>query len=248
MKKLAFTLAVGFASFAATATQTIYDTDGNAGRVTNYDNAAVDALVTQSSSAYDLSIYTPHFTNPAPCQAAGVYDVLSQELITTLNVSGKTLWGQLPKGYENRAKYVEATCTDEQGNRQALRHNLAAAPQLAFTSTINVSNWVDSDGFGPGYFQDVTYQGQLNVDNGEPGGFCQSTSLVGQSPKLLNERHNTGFYSDVVSAQGEAKYSARSGVLVNEVICKSTGGTTRAVEVWYISENQQNREITVETF
>ncbi|WP_105167463.1 hypothetical protein [Pseudoalteromonas sp. T1lg23B] len=248
MKKTALLLTVGLISVGAHADLVTYDTDGSAGRVTYYNNAPIDAMVTQSSSAYNLSIYTPHMTNPNPCHSAAVYDQHNDELIATLTVSNKTLWGTIAKGYETRAKYVEAQCTDEQGQNQTLQHKLAPAPQVSFNSQLIVANWSDSNGFGPGFFQDVNYQALLNIDNGEPDGFCHANTLVGQTPNLLNQRHNIGFYSDVLSVQGAAKYDARSGVLVNEVICKSTGGTTRAVEVWHISEQQQRRELNVDNF
>ncbi|CAM4046176.1 hypothetical protein [Pseudoalteromonas byunsanensis] len=248
MNKTALLLTVGLISVGAHADQVIYDTDGGAGRVTYYQNAPIDAMVTHSSSAYNLRIYTPHMTNPTPCQFAAVYDQLNDELITTLSVNNKTLSGTIAKGYETRVKYVEAQCTDEQGKSQTLRHKLAPAPQVSFNSQLKVANWTDSSGFGPGYFQDVNYQALLNIDNGEPDGFCHANTLVGQTPNLLNQRHNMGFYSDVLSAQGAAKYDARSSVLVNEIICKSTGGTTRAVEVWHISEQQQRRKLSVDNF
>ncbi|MCF6437169.1 hypothetical protein [Pseudoalteromonas sp. MMG022] len=248
MNKTALLLITGLVSVGAHANQLVYDTDGNAGRVTYYQNAPIDAMVTQSSSAYDLSIYTPHFTNPTPCQFAAVYDQNNDSLITTLTVNNKTLWGTLPQGYETTAKYVQAQCTDEQGQRQTLRHKLAPAPQVNLNSQLSVANWRDSNGFGPGYFQDVSYQALLNIDNGEPDGFCHAATPVGQTPKLLSQRHNSGFYSDVLSIQGEAKYDARSSVLVNEVICKSTGGTTRVVEVWHINELQQRKELSVSYF
>lgn len=249
MKKLMLIIATGVAltitNDNAAASQLIYDTDGSAGRVTYYNNAPISAMVTQSSSTYDLSVYTPHYTNPMPCQSAAVYDQNTDTLIVTLSVTNKTLSGKIPRGHEDQVKYVQANCTDEQGNSQTLRHKLAPAPKISFTSQLTVADWIDSDGFRPGYYDSVVYQAQLNIDNGEPDGFCHTKSFRGIIPTLLTERHNTGFYSDVITVNGEAKYDAVVNVLVNEVTCKSTGGTTRAVEVWEITEQQQNREIHI---
>ncbi|CAH9053961.1 hypothetical protein PSECIP111951_00929 [Pseudoalteromonas holothuriae] len=248
MKQLALVIALGFISYNSVASSVVYDTDGSASRVTYYNNSPIDAMVTQSSSAYDLTIYTPHFTNPTPCQSAAVYDQNTDALISVLSANYKTLSGQIPEGFEHKAKYVQANCTDEQGNSQTLRHNIAPAPKVTLTSQLSVDNWLVSDGFSPGHFDSVVYQALINIDNGEKDGNCVSNSLVGQTPTLLNERHRFGFYSDVINVNGDAKYNARAGVLVNEVICKSTGGTTRLVEVWNVSEQQQNREVTVEVF
>ncbi|BBN82791.1 hypothetical protein PA25_27760 [Pseudoalteromonas sp. A25] len=248
MKQLVLSLAFGLASYNTVASQVVYDTDGNAGRVTNFYNAPIDAMVTQSSSAYDLRIYTPHFTNREPCQSAAVYDQNTDTLIVVLNAEFKTLSGRIPRGHEYKEKYVEANCTDELGNRQTLRHKLAPAPKVAFNSQLDVANWVDSDGRNPGYFQDVTYNAQLNLDTSEPNGYCRSATLVGQAPELLSKRHQFGFYSDAFSISGNAKYDARASVLVNELLCKGTGGTTRAVEIWHINEQEQRREYSVEVF
>lgn len=248
MKQLALVLALGFLSCNAAASHIVYDTDGNAGRVTTFNNAPVEAMVTQSSSAYDVRIYTPHYTNRRPCQSAAVYDQNTDALISVLTAEFQTLSGNIPKGYEDKEKYVEATCTDEFGNRQTLRHKLAAAPKVLFNSQLDVANWIDSDGRNPGYFQDVTYNAQLNLTTNEPNGYCRSATLVGQAPELLSERHKFGLQSDAFSVTGDAKYDARAKVLVSELICKSTGGTTRAVEVWHINEQQQRREYSVEVF
>ncbi|NOU51678.1 hypothetical protein HG263_14170 [Pseudoalteromonas sp. JBTF-M23] len=248
MNKLALMLALGLTSYNTVASNNVYDTDSNAGRVTTFYNAPIDAMVTQSTSAYNVRIYTPHFTNRRPCQSAAVYDQNTDALISVLNVDFQILTGTIEKGHEYKEKYVEATCTDELGNRQTLRHKLAPVPKVTFNSQLNVANWVDSDGFNPGYFQDVAYQAQLNLDNGEPNGYCRFANLVGETPKLLSERHQFGLYSDVISVSGAAKYDARANVLVTEVICKGTGGATHAVEVWHINEQQQRREISVEIF
>ena len=248
MKLSALILTAGVISSTATALSIIYDTDGSASRVTYYSDAAIAAMVTRSSSAYQLNIDTPHFSNPSPCSNAAVYLQNTDELITVLSVNYKTLQGTIPQGYEQQAKYVEANCTDEQGNSHTLRHKLAPAPKVTLTSQLRVDDWVEPSPFGPGYFDEVNYQGLLNIDNGEQDGYCVANTVIGKIPKLLSERHNLGFHSGVLSVQGQAKYDARAGVLVNEVICKSTGGTTRTVEVWHINELEQQREVTVEVF
>ena len=246
MKQIAFIAALGLVSYHASASQVVYDTDGNAGRVTTFYNAPIDAMVTQSTSAYDIRIYTPHYTNSRPCQTGAVYDQNTDKLITVLTADFQILSGHIPKGHEDKEKYVEATCTDELGDRQTLRHKLAPAPTVSFNSQLNVAHWVESDGFNPGYFQDVTYNAQLNLNTGEPNGYCRSSSLVGHVPSLLRERHYFALHSDVVNTQGQAKYDARANVLVNEVICKGTGGATRVVETWYITEQEQRREVTID--
>ncbi|PCK31955.1 hypothetical protein [Pseudoalteromonas piscicida] len=247
MKKAALTLALGLICNTATA-DIIYDTDSNAGRVTTFRNAPIEAMVTQSSSAYNLRIYTPHYTNRAPCQSAAVYDQRNDTLIAELKVEFQILSGTIPKGFEDIEKYVEATCTDEQANSQTLRHKIAPAPKVTLDSHLEVANWVEADGFTPGYFHDVRYHAQLNINNGEPNGYCRSATPVGQTPELLSERHKFALHSDAFSVSGDAKYDARAKVLVTELICKSTGGTTRAVEVWHINEQEQRRDISVEVF
>ncbi|GEK08223.1 hypothetical protein [Pseudoalteromonas peptidolytica] len=47
---------------------------------------------------------------------------------------------------------------------------------------------------------------------------------------------------------GEAKYSGFYKVLVTELICKNSGGTTRLVETWHINQNSQSRELSSELF
>ncbi len=88
----------------------------------------------------------------------------------------------------------------------------------------------------------------ININNNSYQGQCRKANYVSGNPEFFNERHQGGFYSDVLNVVGEAKYSGFYKVLVTELICKNSGGTTRLVETWHINQNSQSRELSSELF
>lgn len=233
------------ASGSAFSAPLIFDTDGDAGRVTYFSNGAIDAMVTQSSSATNLRIYTPHFTNSSPCQSAQVYDQNTDKLLAQMNIEFNVMTATLPTGYEHNEKYVEALCTSPLGESYRLRHKIAAVPQLTLSSEISVSNWIAGDEFNPGFYQDVEYRGMLNINNHEPNGFCSVSTFSGNLPNPFQQRPSHEIISDVLVFSGYADYDAKSRLVAREITCTSTGGQTLVQEIWHISKGEQKRTYTV---
>ncbi|ESP93197.1 MULTISPECIES: hypothetical protein [Pseudoalteromonas] len=221
-----------------------YDTDGNAGRVTYYDQGAIDAMVTQSSSAYNIRVYTPHYLNNTPCQKAAIYDENTDKLLSRMRIEGKVLTAEIPKGHEYSAKYVEAECAGNTDIVSFFRHKLAPAPKVKLNSNIEAALWSEGDHLYPGFYQDVSYSAILNIDNSEPDGFCFASSIESDSPLSLASRHSKGFYSDVLSFNEAVQYDARTGLIAAQVVCRNTGGTTRVTEIWKIAKDNINLDIS----
>ncbi|MBQ4835903.1 hypothetical protein [Pseudoalteromonas luteoviolacea] len=231
-------------SAKALAGTLFYDTDGNAGRVTFYEHGPIDAMVTQSSSAYTIRIYTPHYLNNTPCQKAAIYEENTDKLLSHMEVNGKILTAELPKGHEYSAKYVEAQCAGNTDVVSIYRHKLAPAPKVNLKSNIDAAQWLEGDHLYPGFYQDVNYKAILNIDNSEPDGFCFASSIESNSPIALARRHNNGFYSDVLSFDEAVQYDARTGLIAAQIVCRNTGGTTRVTEIWKIAKDDINLDIS----
>ena len=224
------------------ATSIIDDSDGSAGRVTYFENAPVDGLVTLSSSAYNLTIYTPRYQNNAPCQSGVVYELDSGKELALLNIDSQNtqlLTGLIPKGYEHKEKIVEALCTDLDGQTAIVRHKLPYAPKIKWQSELIANNWGSSNlDQNIEYYQNVNYSTLINIDNGEPEATCSIHKYgIGTIPKIFKERHRYGFHADVIRTSGEVEYDTRNNIFAIELSCRGAGGTVQAVEMWNISES-----------
>lgn len=229
----------------AVAGTVIHDTDGTPGRVTYYSQASINVMVTQSSSAYDVRIYTPNPTSNIPCQFAAVYTLNDHRLLTGMEIQGKILTGQIPKGYENKEKYVELRCTNENGSTEHIRHHIAPAPKIKLKSQLDAKHWLDGDHLYPGFYQDVRYRATLNIDNSEPAGFCIASSIESDSPLQLQPWHNDGFTDDIISFDEAVYYDARTGRIATQIICRNTGGTTQLLEYWNIRQDNIDHDIFI---
>ncbi|AOT08570.1 hypothetical protein [Pseudoalteromonas luteoviolacea] len=244
--RVKFVLPIAIAlNTTAVAATVIHDTDGEPGRVTYYGQAAINIMVTQSSSAYDVRVYTPHPASNIPCQSASIYSLNDHRFLTELEIHGKVITGQIPEGYENKEKYVELLCTNTEGSIEHIRHNIAPAPTIKLKSKLDAKRWLDGDQLYPGFYQDVRYRATLNIDNSESTGFCTASSIESDSPLRLQPWHNDGFLDDIISYDETVYYDARTGRIATQIICRNTGGTTRLIENWNIQQDNINHDIVI---
>ncbi|MCF6440815.1 hypothetical protein L1077_15365 [Pseudoalteromonas luteoviolacea] len=229
---------------SALASSIIHDTDGTPGRVTYYNQTALNVMVTQSSSAYDIRVYAPYPGNELPCHHAEIFEKYTHTHLADVQINGSILTAQLERGHEHKEKYIEVQCIDNSNLSVRLRHNIAPAPKIKLKSKMTASHWQDGDHLYPGFYQDVRYQATLNIDNSEETGFCTASSIESDAPLKLGPWHSDGFINDIISFDEPTYYDARTATISAQIICRNTGGTTRMVETWKLNQNNITRNIS----
>ena len=245
MKKYLFGIFLAMAAIQSHAYtyEDIYDTDGNADRLTEYAYGPIKSMETVSRSAYNLRIVIDE--RFGSCYAANIYDALTGSYIKKQAKKEKFGFSLIvEKGHEYAVKNFEVICRDENDpdKRYFVIHKIPGAPKIVWDSQIEAKNWTDGyTGFNPGYYKDVTYSASISIDNGTKQGRCTSGSMQGNMPSVFSERHEA-FYNDVVQVSGKAGYNARGMVMVNQINCVSHGGMTNYTEVWHISKGRVEKE------
>ena len=249
MKKITL-LAMAFFGFSAQATQTIYDQDSQANHITSYSFGPVARVQVNTSTADYIEALVIVASSDVSCQQAALYNDRQDTKIVDLDARSPVFTGALPRGNEAFEKSIRIHCT--QGDETfVVHHKVPAAPQIIWNSTVTAENWIYpcGDHCYYGYFDDVEYSSQIFIDNRTDDGICYSNNYLGETPDLLlGYQESTPLHSDHFSTVGEAIYNANASVMVNEVICKNAGGTTRALEVWIIKKNTIEREFHTHSY
>ncbi|TMP37853.1 hypothetical protein CWB96_21780 [Pseudoalteromonas citrea] len=252
--KSMFYVALAACGFCAQATQTIYDQDTKANRVSDYQYGPVAQIMVPNTSSisYIESIVTLSSVE-AQCNEAALYNDTTNSKIADLTVSFPAVYGNIPTGFAQAEKSIRLSCT--QGNDSFIvHHKVPAAPTITWSSDVVASGWADNSCVGrdcptyPGYFSDVQYSAQILVNNNADDGTCSTINHVGQAPDLLpGYQHSTPINSNHFAPSGKAIYDANGGYLVTRIICQNAGGTTVGVEVWDINQRNTQREVHFHT-
>ncbi|PHI38542.1 hypothetical protein CBQ28_03230 [Pseudoalteromonas sp. GCY] len=238
-------MALACSSTSVLATQIFYDQDG-AGDHSQYQGAPVDFISARAGTTEYFNALTGGLAADE-CHQFEVVNTQTGDLIAPLTFNAPFISGPLPAEHKLTEKSVKLSCTLPSGEEAIVYHKIPKAPAVVWHSEITVADW-QTPSNAPGYFADVQYTGLININNNSHQGQCRKTNYVSGNPEFFNERHHGGFYSDVLNVVGEAKYSGFYKVLVTELICKNSGGTTRLVETWHINQNSQSRELSSELF
>lgn len=245
-------LAITAMCFSTQAAQTIYDEDTKAERTTIYSSGPVQQMTTLSSSAYSMQI---HYTTKdyVSCPQAAVYDEATDQLISDFYASNQVITGSIPPGLEKTEKSLRLNCEYTNGEKYTIHHKIPAVPNIQWESQLTPENLVPASAYNPSYYQELNYDSQVLFNNHVGDGECVAGNNVGTTPLLLGDSNRvTNRVSDYFVTSGQAYYQdIRTPYLVSELICKTAGGTTRAVEIWTINENTKEkavREFSIENF
>ncbi|RJE78428.1 hypothetical protein BGP78_04725 [Pseudoalteromonas sp. MSK9-3] len=231
MKSMLY-IALAVNGFTAYATQTIYDQDTKANRVSVYQYGPVAQIMVPNTSSisYIESIVTLSSVQ-AQCHQAALYNDITNSKVADLTVSFPAVYGNIPIRSAEAEKPIRLSCT--RGNDSFIvHHKVPAAPTITWSSDVIASDWADNSCVRrdcptyPGYFSDVQYSAQILVNNNANDGTCSTINHVGQTPDLLPDYlHSTPIQSNHFSPSGKAIYDANGEYLVTRIVCKNAGGT-----------------------
>lgn len=230
---------------ANAAPQIIFDTDGF-DRTTEYSSGPVASAIIASEYAHRLEVYLFRNQMESDCTSANVYAFESGEYVATAHVGYvggsdgriRNVIAEIPEEFLQTNKVVEASCTNPEGEEFTVRVNAPGAPIVNWQASVEPTGEFVYQSHSYSYHSSYKVSSSLNINNQSVNAFCQSTQTRGVNLGLFHGKDGKGnFHSDVFITNKEVNNAlSPQPVLHQSVECEGTGGKTKLIKVWDLTD------------